>query len=548
MALSLSPPTTSRIPKQQAAQATVLPAPLRGIDARVPLAVDSLDTCIWAINMVPTEYAMRVRKGTRYWQTSIDSGAAIRTIIPYVGSSGSGSGDKLFAVTTNGIYDITTAGGSPTQKVAFGTQSADSGYGVFTHYVDESGDDMMFYADGENGLFKYTPGSNTWAQHTGITANANAINSFTMANVNFIMVHKLRIWLVEKDSNFAWYLPIRSATGEVKEFFFGSKFKHGGELVGLYNWTIDGGTGRDDHLVAISRGGDVIPYTGEDPADATTWANTGTFFIGPVPHGSRVASEYGGELFVLSKFGITPMSALMSGVTLADPYANVTGHKIARLLRADLTTYGDDPGWSIQFVADIGSIMISVPVRDDGTYRQYVYNLSTEGWGLWRDIAMLSSDSWKGALMVGTPDGTVYRMDQTMDGVAANGSGGLPIHWFLLTSYAHLNAPATFKRCKFVRPNFVAESEPRYAISAHYDYQTDEPAEVSGSPDAPSGAVWDTGLWGTALWNTSLNTPYNDILGTAGLGRSVAVALVGSSTTQCDLASFDIIWDVGGYL
>jgi hypothetical protein len=536
------------VPKQQAAQATVFPAPLKGMDARVPLAVDSLDSCIWDINMVPTEYAMRVRRGTRQWQTGVDSGSEIRTIIPFIGNAGGGSGDKLFVTTENGIYDVTTAGGSPTLKVAFGTQSTDAGYGVYTHYVDESGDDMMFYADGENGLFKYDPATTTWAAHTGITTDSAAINSFTMSNVNFVMVHKLRIWLVEKDSNFAWYLPIRSATGSVKEFFFGSKFRHGGELVGLYNWTIDGGTGRDDHLVAVSRGGDVIPYTGEDPADGTTWANTGTFFIGPVPQGSRVASEYGGELFVLSKFGITPMSSLMRGATLSDPYANVIGHKVARLLRNDLSVYGDNPGWSVQFVADIGSLMISCPVRSDGTYRQYVYNIATEGWGLWRDISMLSSDSWKGALMVGTPDGTVFRMDQEMDNVSTAGTSGDPISWFLLTSYSHLSAPATFKRAKFVRPNFISETEPLYAISAHYDYQTDEPQEISGTPDSADGALWDGGLWGTALWNTSLNTPYNDILGASGVGRSIAIALVGQSTTQCDLASFDIVWDVGGYL
>jgi hypothetical protein len=549
MAVSASLPTTFRTAKQRVSQATVLPAPLQGMDARVPLAVDSAQTCIWAINLLPTEYSLRVRKGTREWQTNVDSGEEVRTILPYTGSAASGSSDKLFAVTKNGIYDVSASGGSPSLKVSFSSNTADAGYGTFTQYVDESGDDMMFYADGDNGLFKYDPTGDTWAQHTGITADAAAINTFDMTAVNFIMVHKLRIWMVEKDQNFAWYLPIRSATGAVKEFFFGSKFRHGGELVGLYNWTVDGGYGRDDHLVAISRGGDVIPYTGEDPADVTTWANTGTFFIGPVPKGSRVASEYGGELFVLSKFGITAMSSLLRGATLQDPFTNVIGHKIARLLRADLSLQGDDYGWSIQVVADVGSIMITAPERIDGTgYRQYVYNIATQGWGLWRDVPILSSDSWTGALMVGTVDGKVYRMNANKDEVAAAGTGGVAIEWFLLTSYSHLGSPAQFKRSKLARPNFVAETEPLYKISAHYDYQTDEPAQVTGTPESGSGDVWDVGLWGTALWSSGVNTPYNDILGQSGIGRSVAIALVGESVTECDLASFDLVWDVGGVM
>ena len=546
MAVSLAQPTSLMTPKAQAIQAMVFPAPLKGMDARVPLAVDALDTCIWAINMVPTEYAMRVRKGYSEWQ--IDVGAEIRTVIGYIGSVAAGTGDKLFVATQDGIYDCTTYNGTPSQKVAFSSTANNAGYGVYTHYVDESGDDLMFYADNENGLFAYNPGTDTWALHSGITADPSAINAFSMTNVTFVMVHKLRIWLVEKDSNHAWYLPIRSATGAAKEFFFGSKFRHGGELVGLFNWTIDGGLGRDDHLVAISRGGDVIPYTGEDPADGTTWMSTGTFHIGQLPAGQRVAAEYGGELFVLSKYGVTGISGLMRGAEMADPYSNQVGHKVARLLRQDLATFGDDQGWDIRFATDLGSLLINTPLRDDGKYRQYVYNIATEGWGLWRDLPFVSADLWKGAMMLGDADGRVLRLDQNVDAVTLAGSSGDPIDWFLLTAYSHCGSPASYKRAKLIRPNFVAEAAPLYQASAHYDYQTDEPSEVVGLPDSPSGAVWDTGLWGTALWNASLATPWSTALGAGGIGRSVAVALVGRSTTQTDLVSIDFMWDVGGLL
>lgn len=546
MSISLAP-TPQQTGKPQVSQAAVYPAPMQGMDSRVPLSQDSLDTCIWAINMVPTEYAMSVRRGYREWQVGL--GAEVRTLIPYSGSS---TGDKLFACTEDGIYDVTVANAAPVLKVAFAIQSADAGFGVYTHYVDESGDDLIFYADGENGLFRYDPAGDTWALATGITAAPGSLGPFVVADVNFVVVHKLRVWLIMKDTNKAWYLPIRSAQGDATEFFFAAKFKHGGALVGLYNWTVDGGLGRDDHLVAVGRGGDVIPYTGEDPSDSMTWTSTGTFYIGEIPKGTRTASEYGGELFLLSVFGITTISHLLSGGggvgTVNDPFRNTIGHKISRLMRGDLEDYGQDHGWNIKIVADIGSLIVTTPKRNDGKYRQYVYNIATQGWGLWRDVPLRTSEPWNGALMIGTDDGRVCRMDIDTDNQLVDGTPGGPITWFLLTNYSALGTPGSHKRAKFIRPNFVSDQKPVYDVRAYYDYRTSETQVPVGSPTPLTGDVWDSGLWDEALWSVETLTPTFNVLGASGIGRTIAVGMAGSSVNRTNLISFDLLWDVGGYL
>lgn len=534
--------------KQQATQATVFPAPLQGMDSRIPLAAESMEHCIWAINLIPTEYAMRVRQGTREWTTSGLGTDEIRTVMPFIGDQMEGSADRLFVATTNGIYDCTTEGGAATQALAFTTTTGDAGFGVYTQYVDEAGDTMILYADRENGLFIYDPVADSWAQPDNITTAPNSVGTFDVTKVVFVTVHKLRIWLVEKDAQKAWYLGIRAIAGPAEEFFFATKFRHGGDLVGLYNWTVDGGLGRDDHLVAISRGGDVIPWTGEDPADGVTWSSTGTFYVGPVPKGNRVASEYGGELYILSRYGVTSLTHLLQGQTISDPYANQIGHKVARLLRGDLEELGDDWGWSVKFVPNIGSLLVSVPIRGDGRYRQYVYSLATQGWGLWRDVPILSSDTWKGALTVGTADGRVLRMDQARDNISAAGSSGDPIEWFMLTSYSHLGSPAHFKRAKFIRPNFVAETEPLYQVQALWDYSTRQGDAPQGVVDDPTGDRWDSGLWDQALWSFTQETPFNTLLGASGMGRAMAVSLVGESNTKCDLVSIDVMWDNGGMI
>jgi hypothetical protein len=150
--------------------------------------------------------------------------------------------------------------------------------------------------------------------------------------------------------------------------------------------------------------------------------------------------------------------------------------------------------------------------------------------------------------MLGDENGNVFRMDVSRDYQTIAGAAGEPISFFVLTSYSHLNSPAAFKRTKFIRPNFVAETDPLYEVTAHYDYQTDEPQSVAGSPAAPTGSVWDTGLWGNALWGVDLAVPYNELLGATGIGRSMAVALVGSCTSQTDLASIDVLWETGGMM
>ncbi len=548
MAVSGALRSSFSTPQQQTAQATVLPAPVGGMDGRVNAATDDPNVCLWAINILPAEYGLRVRSGYREWQIGLLSEA--RTIITYQGldTGITQTPDRIFTVTEDGIYDTTIAGAAPINKFMFATVDDDSGWGVYTHYVTESGADLILYADGSNGLFTYDPVADTWAQTTGITSIVTASAPIDITNIVFVVVHKLRIWLVEKGASKAWYLPIRSIAGEAVEFFFAQKFANGGELVGLYNWTVDGGNGRDDHLVAVSRAGDVIPWTGEDPSDDMTWATTGTFFIGQIPQGNRIASEYGGELYLLSTLGVTTMSDLLQGADPTDPFRNLVGYRIALLLRQDLTDYRTDHGWTMRFATSIGKLIITTPQQNDLLYRQYVYNLSTGGWGLWHDVPMLASDIWEGDLMFGTKDGRICRMDVGPDNVTLDGLTQLKIDWFLLTSYNSFGTPAQFKRVKLIRPNFLTEEKPAFDVHSYYDYLVTIAPPPTQEPGRGDGSVWDTALWDKGKWVAGQALPFSSVLGGSGSGRSVAVGLAGASFDDTFLASIDIVWDTGGFL
>ena len=536
-----------RVAQQNATQQTVYPPPMGGMDGRIGAAAEDLNVCLWAINMMPVEYGMRVRLGYRVWQETLPS--EVRTIVPYEGLPDTGTDDKIFAMCAEGIYDVTAQSGTPTQKLAFANVNPDSGWGVYTHYIDASGDDMIYYADQANGLFIYTPGTDTWAQATGITPIAGSITTFNIADIVYIVSHKLRLWFITRNANLAWYLPVASFQGEATEFFFGAKFKHGGDLVGLYNWTVDGGSGRDDFLVAVSRAGDVLPYQGDDPSSDMTWENIGVFFIGSMPLGNRCASEYGGNLFLLSTYGITSMKELVAGGEAEDPGGSQLGAKMARFMRLDMRDYKQLHGWNIQFVSDEGLLVVNTPLREDGGYRQYVMNTITGGWGFWRDVPYVCGAAYDGDILIGDPTGRVLRMDRNVDDVPALGGDGIDIKWFVLTSFSSLGEPALNKRAKFIRPNFSSNAtRPVFDVYAYYNYLVLEPLSPITAPVATGGSLWDTALWDIDTWDSPQLSPFSHATGADGIGRTIAIAMTGRSRGPDLLLSWDMMWDTGGFL
>ena len=82
-------------------QVSTFPAPVKGVDNRIPFSSNDDSVCIYTFNMIPGSYGMEVRQGYREWQTGLDEGTStgIGTIIPFEGNTEGPSEDRLFAVT-----------------------------------------------------------------------------------------------------------------------------------------------------------------------------------------------------------------------------------------------------------------------------------------------------------------------------------------------------------------------------------------------------------------------------------------------------------------
>jgi hypothetical protein len=533
LAMALKKPRSKR-GKPAALQTTTIPAPIRGMDGRVSLAEMPAENCIFAYNIMPSEYGARTRKGSIYHQDTV-GGDAVRTIVPFKGQDP--ANDKLFAMSTAGIYDVTVAAATPVQDLAWATASGNAGHGVFVQFTNTAGAHFILYADEVNGLHTYTESTDSWAISTAITGT-------TIGDIRFVGQHQNRIWVVEENSDSAFYLGIGAISGGSTEFFFGHKFVHGGHIAGIWTWSVDGGEGADDVLVCASTSGDVVVFEGTDPASASTWGARGQYYIGRLPAGRRQAAEINGNLYLLCSDGLIGMADLLRGGDNVDTSPDSLAYKVSRFVRAYFRLNPDELGWEVVYLPEDGMLVVNMPLTTTETH-QFVLNIATGGWGIWRDRNYYTIAEWNGESYFGRED-DVLRITGARDNVADDGTGGDDVLFSILSSYGSLGQPGLQKTVQLVRPQWSSAIEPSYTTQVRYDFDTDE--VVGTYAVAPTDtAVWDTATWDTEEWAGDAEGQAS-VRGAMGMGRFVAIAMNGISTEPSTLVGWDIMWTNGGFL
>lgn len=588
-----------------------LPAPLGGINAVDPASGMPPTDCVFAWNVIPDSLGLRARLGYQEWATGLTGAlsGAVRTMLPFRGSATNSLGDKLFAVTDSGIWDVSSSGSSPTQAVTFSTQTGDAGFGSSVVVSTVAGR-FLLYCDEENGLYVYEEGGSwtranegttqPWEASTpyivgdrvvssgnvyecdtagtsdsssGPTGTGNNITdgtarwdyvsaapsqaigpsladqqdglSIAPADFAFVTVWKSRVWLVEKGSTRAWYLDVGAIYGTARSFDFGVRMRTGGELRGLYSWSYDGGSGMDTLLVGLSGAGDVVIYQGTDPTSASTFGLKGTWYVGGVPRGRRIATEYGGEVLVLGALGVVPLSKLVVGGDTSNERIYAT-RKIAPLFAALYASRGHLPGWALVVHPTDNALMVLVPTTAGAATEQLVMSFATQGWFRYRDLPILSAEVWDGRLHFGSTDGRVCRNVGYVDNVQLSDSTSWSaVDWSLLTAYQTLGSP-TQKQVGLLRPVLLGGAEnAAVEVDARYRYDTSELSAPSSNGGGGSNA-WGSGTWGSAVWTSQAETMPSR--GATGSGREVAIALRGKAIARTTLVGVDVYAQAGGPL
>jgi hypothetical protein len=523
----------------QLTQTAFLPAPQGGINAIAGAGNVPPEDALFLYNLIPQEYGVAVRKGYREWCQPVPLGNGVRTLIPFnTQQAAANPVNKLFAVTSDGIYEVSDANGTPVKVLNWPVKDDPAGWCSWHHYATTAGQ-FLLVCDLANGYYVYTASTDTWAVGS-ITGPDEAI-------MDFVMVWKNRVWFIERNSGTAWYLPVGSISGNATKFEFGNKFKYGGWLKSLWNWTLDAGEGVDDYLIAVGSAGDLVVYKGTDPAQAATFNMVGWWYIGKAVQGRRQGDDMGGELLLLSTYGVIQTSKMIAGLPVTDEGVSIS-YKINPRINSFMDRLANEHGWSIKLFPRGQLIFVTTPKEVGVPWMQFVYNTATRSWAQFLGIPMLCCESWDKDFFFGTPDNRVFVYDGFSDNVLLEdqGNSGRAIDWEMLTGYQLYTGTPEFKRVQFLRPQFIGTARPLYAVKASYDFDLQK---ITYSPPYvdPATGLWNTGVWDASYWGGSyiVDQPPR---GAAGIGRHIAVAMKGQSALETIFIGTDVLLDRGGML
>lgn len=509
--------------------------PSRGMNARDALSLMAPVYGISLVNVLCEQYGLRTRKGYKEWTSTLggtgDSGPVGSILVYYPAIGGT---PKVFATRSVNLYDV-TAGGTPGAPLLTTLSSL---YVTSIMFHNTAGAFLLACAD--NGGYFYYNGT-AWTVPT-FGAGTGQIGNIDPAKLCFVMEWKKKVWFVEKDSTHAWYLATSAITGPATMFDFGEHFSRGGKLVALANWTVDGGQGVDDYLIAVSSQGDVVIYQGTDPNSASTFKQQGRWSIGALPAGRRSVYASGGDVYILSQQGVIPVSKLLAAGKDVEVRAKISLSYLVDPIVADqMQRTSQLAGWQIVLLAKEELVVVGMP---DGRY--LAMKTTTDGWSILKDLPYSCFGTYDATIYAGSRDGRVLSgFDGQFDDFKLGVRSGEPVRCEVTPAY---QSPSRGKSMTvlMMRPTFLSQVDPTIRFAMLFDYGIPTNVIVPSLPTRVPDA-WGVGLWNSAIWSGS-QKPIKRWYGAAGQGIATTPQVVYSCLGDTVLTSIDLWAAPGGVL
>lgn len=584
--------------RRQVSRTISVPSPVGGWNTRDALAEQKPNEAVILDNMFCLPYAVRVRPGYANHVTGLASTArTLMSYAPATGGPRlfAAAGANIYDVSTTGAApppSLTHLSNDSFRKVVFGTpgghflvavNGADlpvvwngtywgnlfsAAFTVTVTSITSAGTACAVTMTGAhnlqtgmavtitgatetdyNGTFVITKtGANTFtytalsvpsaSPATGapvVTPVINAaITGVTPSTLTHVNAHKNRLYFIQNNSLSAWYLPTNSIGGAAQELRFSSLFTRGGYLVAMGTWTVDGGYGLDDYAVWITSEGQVAVYRGTDPAAPSTWSLVGIYELS-APVGRDCLQKYGGDLLVITKEGLAPLTKALISSAVTDRM--MLTDNIQFTMSSYTTLYGANSGWKILLYPEENVLMVNVPASASTSY-QLVMNTISGAWSQFKNWNAASWERHQGAIYFST--GTNVALAWT-----GNQDNGQPIAFEGLQSFNYANSPAQLKQVKMLRPLLSVDGTPNVLLGVNADFDTSTPTGlVSFAQNTAS--VWDTATWDSGIW-TGDPTIKRDWQTAFGMGYCFAAHMVGTiSTSSLSWISTDYVIEAGG--
>lgn len=501
-----------------------LPAPTKGWVTEENIAGSTPGTARQLVNWFPEADTVGIRRGHTEFSDTGET-TPVETLMAYHKADGT---QKLFGSCNGTIYDVSASSGSATSITGLSNDRLEwiSFAATTTNY--------LFVCNGEDSAITYD--GSTWA-NPSIT-----ISGFTSADITNVATFKRRLFFTLKDSLQFAYLPVAAVAGTAGVFDLGPEFSKGGYLMAIGVWTVDGGSGQDDHICFITSEGQVALYQGDDPGDANHWSKVGTYTL-PRPIGRRCVLQGGSDVYLVTETGIIALRE-----SLALDISAVTARAITKNIQSaaqdasDL--YRSNFGWQMLSYPEGKMVILNVPISENNTAHQYVMNSVT---GAWCKFTGMNGNCWVvlgSSLYFGGNDGKVYRAH-----IGANDNGNNIVSDFE-SYYDYFGAPGFLKDWKMIQPVMYTDGSVVPAVGMNVDFVDTKPTNTITSSNS-TVIRWNNFKWNEASWPSTrdLSAPWVPLAGSrpgyAGAIRLQAVSYGTGSHITLEMNAFNLIYEVG---
>lgn len=492
-------------------------APTGGWNARDALANMKPSEAVILDNLVAKPTEVVLRSGCSDHVTGITG--TVETLSVYNQSAGT---SQMFGAAGTAIYNVTTAGavGAAVQSGLTNARWQDVNFqttgGKYLYMVN--GADKPRLWDGT-----------VWVAVDNLSVPAiTGVTTTTLVHVN---VFQRRLWFTQKDTFKVWYLPVEAVGGAALAFDLQSLFPAGGYLVGMGTWTLDSGSGMDDHAAFISSEGEVAIYRGTDPAAAATWALVGVYRIGQ-PIGRRCYVSYGSDLLLITKDGVVPLSKALAssrvntGISITD--------KIQKAVNEAAVTYAATFGWELSQFAEQSLLILNIPSTPNYQYVMCTLN------GSWTRFI-----GWPASCFARMGDRLYYgQSGKVSRAYSGTSDAGVNINFEALPSFQY-HGGMNLKRYTMARTIVnIDNSDIGVLLGINVDFDTTAPTGATTFASSDS-ALWDIALWDAGLWGGTVSLQKNwQTVG--GVGYCAAIHMKGSTRhANFSWQSTDYVYEPG---
>ena len=391
-------PNTPQITQKQSIPAPV-PVPVNGLNTRDGFEYMDASYAVDMLNFIPTDGKMQVRRGSATY-VNTKTGKPIGTLFSH--------GDKLYAISDGKIIDIT----DPEDISTFVTSTDAATVSEDEAWQTATLNDFTILCSNEsNDPITIDPSGAAVAHGWEADKEEGTDNPVAALNVKDLfnpLVHKNRIFFLERGSNKVWYGDVLAIRGPLN-FFSVNVNNAEGTPIAMQVLSLDGSTGLNDRLAIFMDSGQMVLYRGVDPAGDVEdgWNQDGTFQFGNVLS-DRAVLKYGPDIAVLTESGVISVLNFQSsgGLNLEQQRSVLIPDTIQTVISRAAADNLQFPWWNGVYLRSIDPplLLFNMPFGE-----QIALNVQTSAWT--RFIGM-DSTCWlehNGIVYYGTRRGEVRR-------------------------------------------------------------------------------------------------------------------------------------------